>query len=439
MGQQFSPEEMLGKLVGFPTVSSQSNLPLIDFAADYLASHGIKSRRVPNEDGSKSNLWATIGPDSPGGVVLSGHTDVVPTEGQPWTSDPFTLTPRGDRLYGRGTTDMKSFVAIALALAPDMAAAGLKRPIHLALSYDEEVGCLGAPSMIREMREMIAPPQAVIVGEPTKMQVVTGHKGVMGLQVHVRGKPVHSSVVHEGVSAVMVAARLITWLSERMEVNRLAAEHAGADGLFVPPYTTLHVGKIEGGIAHNITAKDCHFTVDVRTLPTERSGDYLAEFEAFAKSIEVQMQRVDPASGIDIVRRSDTPACRREFGRKRRGAGAGSDRRQCRAHRRLRHRGRPVPGRGLLHRRLRPWRHGTGPHARRIHHPRAARRGRSLPAPADRAPEKLTHQDPHRKNDRADHQPLRRPAVRNHRVATRHSRASRAHVRRRAHSRSGRG
>ncbi|MCB8836339.1 acetylornithine deacetylase [Aurantimonas sp. VKM B-3413] len=303
---------MLGKLVGFPTVSSQSNLPLIDFAADYLASHGIVSHRVPNADGGKSNLWATIGPDVPGGVVLSGHTDVVPAEGQPWTSDPFTLTARGDRLYGRGTTDMKGFLAITLALAPEMAAAGLQRPIHLALSYDEEVGCLGAPSMIREMRETIAPPQAVIVGEPTKMQVVTGHKGVMGLEVHVRGKPVHSSVVHEGVSAIMVAARLITWLSERMETNRLAAGNAGGDSLFVPPYTTLHSGRIEGGTAHNITAKDCRFTVDIRTLPSERSGDYLAEFQAFAASLESEMQRVDPASGIDIVRRSDTPACRRE-------------------------------------------------------------------------------------------------------------------------------
>ncbi|MEX6507770.1 acetylornithine deacetylase [Jiella sp. M17.18] len=312
MGQHFSPEEMLAKLVAFPTVSSRSNLPLIDFAADYLASHGIASHRVPNEDGTKSNLWATVGPDAPGGVVLSGHTDVVPTEGQAWSSDPFALTARGDKLYGRGTTDMKSFVAIALALAPDMAAAGLKRPIHLALSYDEEVGCLGAPFMIREMRGKIAPPQAVIVGEPTKMQVVTGHKGVMGLNVHVRGKPVHSSVVHGGVSAVMVAARLITWLSERMEKNRVSAEASAGDSLFVPPYTTLHSGKIEGGTAHNITAKDCWFTVDVRTLPTERSGDYLEEFQAFAATLEAGMQRIDPASGIDIVRRSDTPACRRE-------------------------------------------------------------------------------------------------------------------------------
>ncbi|MCQ8781867.1 acetylornithine deacetylase [Mangrovibrevibacter kandeliae] len=311
MSAETACEAMLARLVGFPTVSSASNLPLIDFAAEHLSAHGIASHRVPNADGSKTNLWATIGPDVAGGVVLSGHTDVVPTEGQVWDTDPFTLTKRGDRLYGRGTTDMKSFVAIALALAPEMAAAGLKRPIHLALSYDEEVGCLGAPAMIADMRNVIAPPRAVIVGEPTKMQVVTGHKGVMGLEVHVRGKPVHSSVVHEGVSAVMVAARLIGWLGDRMERNRLAAATAG-ESLYDPPYTTLHCGRIEGGTAHNITAKDCRFTVDVRTMPGERSADYLAEFAAFAARLEADMHRVDGGTGIDIVRRSDTPSCRRE-------------------------------------------------------------------------------------------------------------------------------
>lgn len=312
MPQRHSPREMLERLVGIPTVSRDSNLALIAFAEDYLARHGVATHRVPNAEGTKANLWATVGPAAPGGVVLSGHTDVVPVDGQPWTSDPFRLTERDGRLHGRGAADMKGFIAIALALVPDMLTAGLKRPVHLALSYDEELGCLGAPAMIRRMRERIAPPEAVIVGEPTMMQVVTGHKGSLGLNTHVRGYEVHSSLVHTGVPAVTVAARLVTWFADRMEQMHQAAEAGQGDPLHDPPYTTLHCGMIEGGTAHNITAKDCRFTTDIRYLPHEGGEGHVAAYREAAARLEAEMKAVRPQTFIDIAERAHVPACRRE-------------------------------------------------------------------------------------------------------------------------------
>lgn len=303
-----TPVEMLARLVGFPTVSADSNLDLIGFVRAHLAAQGVACRVVPNADGTKANLWASIGPDVPGGVILSGHTDVVPVVGQPWTSDPFQLTRRGDAVFGRGTADMKGFLAIALALVPDMVAAGLKRPLHLALSYDEEVGCLGAPAMIADMARSVRA-EAVVVGEPTMMRVVTSHKGVMGLRTHVRGHEIHSSLVHRGVSAIHVAARLIGWLEA--ETARQAARAAGAP-LYDPPYTTLHCGVIEGGTAANITAKDCRFSTDIRMLPGESGADYLAAYRAVCAAETAAMQAVVPGTGIDVAIRSDTPPCRRE-------------------------------------------------------------------------------------------------------------------------------
>jgi acetylornithine deacetylase len=224
MASEIGPREMLARLVAFPSVSSRSNLDLVDFAADHLASCGAALLRVPDATGTKASLVARIGPDVPGGVVLSGHTDVVPVEGQAWSSDPFTLTERHGRLYGRGTCDMKGFVALALALAPEMARAGLARPVLIALSHDEEVGCVGAPPMIEAMLETFPRPEAVIVGEPTMMKVVTGHKAGLLLDTAVRGHEVHSSEIHRGVSAVMWAARLVTWLDDAMAEARAAAE-----------------------------------------------------------------------------------------------------------------------------------------------------------------------------------------------------------------------
>ena len=202
---------MMERLVAFPTVSRESNLDLIGFVQDYLAGHGVESQLVHDETGTKANLYAQIGPSVPGGVVLSGHTDVVPVDGQNWTSDPFRVVERDGKLYGRGTCDMKGFDALALALVPEMLKAGLKRPIQLALSYDEEVGHRGVPSLIAAMAETLPPASAVIVGEPTSMQVVTQHKGGLSLRTSLRGHEVHSSLVHTGVSAVMNAATLITW------------------------------------------------------------------------------------------------------------------------------------------------------------------------------------------------------------------------------------
>ncbi len=308
-----TPEEMLARLVAFPTVSRDSNLALIDYVEEYLAGHGIAARRVPNDDGTKANLYAQIGPDAPGGVILSAHTDVVPVDGQPWTTDPFRLTEREGRLYGRGTADMKGFAACVLAAVPEMLGAPLARPIQIALSYDEEVGCLGAPSMIAEMRARLAPAAAVIVGEPTSMRVVSRHKGVIGLRTHVRGVEVHSSLVHTGVSAVMTAARLVGWAAERMAENRAAVDPADpVAALFEPPYTTLHVGRIEGGTAHNITAKDCWFSLDIRTMPAEDPEDWIARYEAFVRAVEAEIRSVRPEAGITVERRSFTPGCRKE-------------------------------------------------------------------------------------------------------------------------------
>lgn len=302
-------ESVLERLIGFASVSQDSNLDLVAYVEDYLASHGVRAHRVASADGKKANLFASIGPDVPGGVVLSAHTDVVPATGQSWTSDPFVLTRRGDRLYGRGTTDMKSFAAIALAMVPEMLAADLKRPIHVALSYDEEIGCLGAPSMIAKMVETLPMPAAVIVGEPTGMKVVTGHKGVLKMTSRVRGKAVHSSVVHQGVSAVTYAARLAVWLDERMRQNR---EGEALDQRFDPPYTTLHSGVMQGGTAFNITAADCMLVSDIRTLPHESAGDYLAAFTAYADTLSAEMRKIDPASGIEISVECDVPGCRKE-------------------------------------------------------------------------------------------------------------------------------
>lgn len=299
-----TPKEMLAKLVSFNTESQRSNLDLIHFCRDYLASLGVESTLVPSEDGQKANLYATIGPKVDGGVVLSGHTDVVPVAGQDWTSDPWTLTERDGKLYGRGTCDMKGFDAISLALVPEMLAAPLKRPVHIALSYDEEVGCLGARILAKAMTAAGLKPSAVIVGEPSMMQVVTGHKGGTRLKTTVRGHAVHSSRVDVGVPAVMVAGRLIAWHDEVMSENRANARN---DNPFEPPYTTLHVGVVHGGTAVNITAEHCAFSHEVRVIPGEEHINYVELYKAKVAELEAQMKAIAPASGIDVEVTSFTP------------------------------------------------------------------------------------------------------------------------------------
>jgi len=300
-----TPKEMLAKLVSFNTESQRSNLDLIHFSRDYLASLGVESRLAPSPDGEKANLYATIGPKVDGGVVLSGHTDVVPVEGQDWTSDPWTLTERDGKLYGRGTCDMKGFDAIALALVPEMLAAPLKRPIHIALSYDEEVGCRGARVMIEAMLKDGMQPSAVIVGEPSMMQVVTGHKGGLRMRTTVRGHAVHSSRIDMGVSAVMVAGELIHWSNETMATNK--ARTPSSNG-FEPPYSTLHVGVVQGGTAVNIAAERCMFTHEVRCIPGELQEDYVALYRGKLAEVEARMKAIAPGTGIDFEVTSDTPA-----------------------------------------------------------------------------------------------------------------------------------
>lgn len=309
MAQTYTPREMLAKLVSFPTVSRDSNLPLIDFAEEYLTDHGVTCRRVYDDSGTKANLYALVGPEEPGGVILSGHTDVVPVDGQEWTTDPFTLTERDGRLYGRGACDMKGFDALALAFVPDMLKAGLKRPVQIALSYDEEVGCLGAPRMIAEMAKTMPPPAACIVGEPTMMKVVTGHKGSVGLQTTVHGYEIHSSLCHEGVSAVMTAARLVNWMHERMRENMERADPASP---FEPPFTTLHVGVIRGGTAGNITAKECGFSTDIRVAPPETPQEWLDRYLAHVAEVEAEIKAIRPEARIEVAVRMMNPPCRPE-------------------------------------------------------------------------------------------------------------------------------
>lgn len=290
--------EIMEKLVGFPTVSRDSNLALVDYVEEYLTSHGVPSIRVPNEDGTKSALYAHIGPQVDAGVVLSGHTDVVPVDGQAWDTDPFTVTEIDGKIYGRGTCDMKGFDALALSAVPLALKRGIKRPLQIALSYDEEVGCTGAPPMIDHMVSHGMPrADTVLVGEPSMMQVVTGHKGGIGWHVHFRGFEVHSSIAYQGVSAIMMAAKLIEWANQVNDENEKAVPNDLA-APFDPPYTTLHVGVISGGTAHNITAKDCNFGFDIRVVPGDDVNDWQARVEAKIAALEAEMKAVRPEAGI---------------------------------------------------------------------------------------------------------------------------------------------
>ncbi|MDV6319527.1 acetylornithine deacetylase [Chromohalobacter sp. HP20-39] len=287
---------LLERLIGFDTVSRHSNLELIAFIETYLAEHDVPCTRIANDDGSKANLLTRIGPEVAGGVVLSGHTDVVPVDGQPWCSDPFTLTDKGDgRLYGRGSCDMKGFIASALAQVPQWQALDLQRPIYLAFSYDEEVGCLGAPRLIERLMADAPTPAAVIVGEPTLMAPVVAQKGITNLRTTVTGREAHSSQVRQGVSAVHVAARLVTRIEDIMA--ELVAE-GHVDPLFNVPHSSLHVGKIQGGTAINIMARECHFDWEIRHLPTD---GFEALFERFQHYAETLMRELRPrAPQIDI-------------------------------------------------------------------------------------------------------------------------------------------
>ncbi|MDX1356249.1 MAG: acetylornithine deacetylase [Halomonas venusta] len=279
---------LLAKLVSFDTTSSESNLALIEFVEHYLADYGVASERVMSPCGSKANLIARIGPDAPGGVMLSGHTDVVPVAGQPWSSDPFTLRDGGDgRLYGRGTCDMKGFIACALAMVPTWVNAPLKQPIYFGFSYDEEIGCVGAPSLIKRFYEHYSTTAHVIVGEPTSMQPVVAQKGATNLRTSVIGQEAHSSQVNQGTSAIHVAARLVTFIEDTMAA---LVEEGRVDEAFNVPHTSLHVGKIKGGTAINIMARECQFEWEIRHLPTDTFDEIFARFDAYCAQLSAELQ-----------------------------------------------------------------------------------------------------------------------------------------------------
>lgn len=296
-------EDILKRLIAFDTTSRNSNLELIAWVEAFLAARGVESHRVGNDDGDKANLVAVVGPAVEGGVVLSGHTDVVPVDGQPWTTDPFVLTRKGDRLYGRGASDMKSFLALALAHVDAALAAPIKRPLILAFSYDEEIGCLGAPRLVQKLGALAPKPDAVIIGEPTEMQVVSGHKSISTFIVDMIGREAHSSQIKQGVSAIMAALPLMTLIAEMGAEAQAAADPSSP---FDPPGATMTIGMVEGGSAVNILARQCRFVWDLRCPPDMDPGVYEARFRAKAKEIEAAMQAIAPEARIKITRRSDT-------------------------------------------------------------------------------------------------------------------------------------
>lgn len=300
----------LADLIALETVSRNSNLRLIGYLEQRLTVLGARCVRTADETGTKANLHAILGPEADGGVVLSGHTDVVPVDGQDWSTDPFVMTEQDGRLYGRGTCDMKGFIACALVMAKNYAKQDLKRPVHFAFSYDEEVGCLGAPDMIREMTASGPQPRIAIIGEPTGMGVVTGHKGLYSVRVEIEGLEAHSSKVEDGACAVTHAVPLMQHLAECADRWRAAAPD---DSPFDPPYGTITIGQMGGGTAANILARHAWFESSMRPAPWDDAravGDTLRQR---AVDIEVQMRRHAPAARVEVIQRSDAPPLRPEI------------------------------------------------------------------------------------------------------------------------------
>jgi acetylornithine deacetylase len=313
MAQAQSSVEMLARLVAHQTVSKDPNLGLIGDVRAYLAGHGIDSRLVPNAEGTKANLVATIGPRVDGGAILSGHTDVVPVEGQPWSSDPFVLTERGGRLYGRGASDMKGFIAAALALAPRFKAMDLTRPLHFCFSYDEEIGCFGAPHAIALFGEELPCAALCVVGEPTMMRVVVAHKGICSNTAEARGLEAHSSAPHLGSNAIVHMGRFLAFLDDlQRELIAEGASRALPGVEFDPPYTTVGVGRIEGGTVVNIVPRDCRLSWELRPLPGVDAEAIYARASAKAAGIDADMKRESPEAYFRIGKYAWIPACRPE-------------------------------------------------------------------------------------------------------------------------------
>lgn len=296
---------LLQDLVGFNTISHLSNLELIEYIERYFADLGVATERVYNEDGQKANLFATIGPETDGGLILSGHVDVVPVEGQAWTDDPFNLVERDGKLYGRGSCDMKGFVALALASAPAFQAANLSAPVHFAISYDEEVGCLGVRGLIEELNRKTMNPAMCIVGEPTSMQPVTAHKGKWSYRANVTGLERHSSLAPEGVNAVEYAAEAITFLKSIM---REKIKSGARDEMFDMPHTTVHTGVIHGGSAVNIVPNHCAFDFEFRYVPADDPAEIMERFTNYIRmELEPEMKAISAECGFELVEKSVIP------------------------------------------------------------------------------------------------------------------------------------
>ena len=297
--------QLIEKLISYDTTSRNSNLDIIKFIEDYLAGHGVKSKLVYNEGEGKANLYATLGDQTKSGIMLSGHTDVVPVDGQDWDTDPFKVIQKDGKLFGRGTSDMKSFIALVLAYVPKFLERGLDTPIHLAFSYDEEIGCIGVRRMIDMINTLPVKPRMAIVGEPTSMGVIVGHKGKRSYKAHIRGLETHSSLAPQGVNAIEYAAEMIAHLKS---MARRITEYGPHDELYDVSHTTVHTGVINGGTALNIVPKDCHFEFEFRYVGDDDPDAIEAEIREFAaQSLEPHMRKISRDTGIDITCSNDMP------------------------------------------------------------------------------------------------------------------------------------
>jgi acetylornithine deacetylase len=289
---------MLTRLVAFPTVSRDSNLPLIDWVEEYLEPFGARCRRTLNDEGTKANLFAAIGPNAPGGVVLSGHSDVVPVDGQDWHTDPFEVTERDGLLYGRGTSDMKGFAAVFLSRLASLNTALMDKPLYLALSYDEEIGCLGIDRMVDDSLAHFARPDFAIIGEPTTMHLVRAHKSINVFRTVVTGKAAHSAQPHLGAGAILAAGRIIEHLDAIGRSRRAAAGESGCE----PPWSTVQVGKIQGGTAVNILPAHCEFLWEYRSLPDEDPDLIIQSMQTFIeREVLPDLREFAPEASIETT------------------------------------------------------------------------------------------------------------------------------------------
>ncbi len=300
-----STEKILEKLISFPTVSRDSNLELIAYIERYLSDLGISSILTKNDENTKANLYAKLGPDISGGVMLSGHTDVVPIDGQNWNVEPFSMSLAERKLFGRGTTDMKGFIASVLAMLPKAASASLTQPIHLAFSYDEEIGCVGVKRMIDMLQSAEDRPAFCIVGEPTEMKVGIGHKGKVGAICRCHGVEAHSALADKGLNAIYLATEMIEAIREIQEEVKQQSEH---DFQYSVPYSTLHVGTIEGGTALNIVPKDCHFKFEIRNTSIDDPQSILDKVVQAARKVTEDYKKDFPNADVDIEVFNQYPA-----------------------------------------------------------------------------------------------------------------------------------